>query len=252
MAQVTVELGRLLDKTNFKLFDFPYQFDDATYKAQLEQNIIDFYYDYEIGMETPDMFKRKFKARWQRIIPFYNKLYNTTLLMYNPLTNYSIKDALEQLSTSSSTTDSNSSNNIDSTTDSNSSNNVDSTTDTTGNSHTVSDSDSKTSDYPQQPIAGGDYLAGAGTTTTDATTDNTGNTTNNTTGSATDKTTNNTTGTATGKTTATGTNNTEYTKTIEGITGTTYPELIQKHREALMRINDMVIEEMKKCFILVF
>jgi hypothetical protein len=36
MAMVTVELGRLLDKTNFKLFDFDYSFDDTNFKAQLE------------------------------------------------------------------------------------------------------------------------------------------------------------------------------------------------------------------------
>lgn len=203
MAQTTVELGRLLT-TNFKLFDFPYTFDDPVFKAQLEQFIIDFYYDYEIGFETPDMFKRKFKARWERIMPYYNKLYNTTLLAYNPLTNYSVTEALDQLSTANNTTDS------------------------TNNIHNFSDSDSKASDYPQQAIAGGDYLAGASNTITDSTTDGTGQVISNV------------------------TSNTDYTKTIEGITGTTYPELIQKHRDALLRVQDMIIEEMKSCFILVF
>jgi hypothetical protein len=46
--------------------------------------------------------------------------------------------------------------------------------------------------------------------------------------------------------------NTDYTKTIEGITGITYPELIEKHRDSLLRINDRIIEEMKACFILVY
>lgn len=203
MAQVTVELGQLL-KTNFELFDFDYSFDDKIYKAQLEQNILDFYYDYEIGQETPDMFKRKFIARWQRIMPYYNKLYNTTLLSYNPLTNHSMTEALDQLSTASNVTDS------------------------TAKSHSFSDSDSKTSDYPQQPIAGGDYLAGANNLITDSTTD------------------------GTNKVISNGQSNSNYEKTIEGLSGTTYPELIQKHRDALMRINDMIIEEMKPCFILVY
>jgi hypothetical protein len=103
MAEVTVELGRLLDKTNFKLFDFTYQFDDTNFKAQLEQQIIDYYYDYEIGFETPDMFKRKFKARWNRIIKYYNELYNTTLLTYNPLSNYKLEEVLDQLATTNNT-----------------------------------------------------------------------------------------------------------------------------------------------------
>lgn len=212
MAEVTVELGKLLDKTNFKLFDFPYAFDDVTYKTQLEQNIIDFFYDYEIGFETPDMFKRKFKARWNRIIPYYNKLYNTTLLDYNPLTNQKLTEALDQLATSNNTQ----TNNLTNTTNGGSDN-------TTNN---------KTSDYPQQPIAGGDYASGESNETFHSTINNTA--------------------TNTGTVKNDETENTNYTKTIEGITGITYPDLIQKHREALLRINDRIIEEMKKCFILVF
>jgi hypothetical protein len=212
MAQVTVELGRLLNKTNFKLFDFEYQFDDADYKKVIEDDLIQFFYDYEIGQETPDMFKRKFIARWKRIIPYYNKLYNTTLLSYNPLINSSMSEALEQLSTAGNTTDS--------------------TSDSTGNVHTFSDSDTKTSDYPQQAIAGGDYLNGASNTISDATSDSTGK--------------------VTGKVTATTTANSEYTKTIEGLSGTSYQELIQKQREILIQINVMLINEMKPCFILVY
>lgn len=199
MAQTTVELRHLL-MSDFKLFDFPYTFDDPIYKAKLEKDIIDFYYDYEIAFDTPDMFKRKFIARWQRLIPYYNNLYNTTLLDYDPLTNHSMTEAAKQLATNSSNS--------------------------TANSHSFSDSDSKSSDYPQQPIAGGDYLAGASNTITDSTTDNT----------------------STGQSTS----NSDYTKTIEGITGTTYPELIQKHRDALLQINVMLINEMKPCFILVY
>jgi hypothetical protein len=220
MAQVTVELGRLLDKTNFKLFDFDYAFDDQNFKPQLEQSIIDFYYDYEIGFETPDMFKRKFKARFLRNIDYYNKLYNTTLLSYNPLTNQKLTEVLDQLATSSSRTD----------------NTANSTVNTTDNSHTFADIDNKISDYPQQPLAGGDYLAGQNNETNDTTVDSTGKVTNDMTGNVVES----------------STDNTDYTKTIEGVTGITYPELIQKHRDALLQINNMVIEYMKPCFILVY
>jgi hypothetical protein len=220
VAQVTVELGKLLDKTNFKLFDFEYQFDDQNFKAQLEQSIIDYYYDYEIGFETPDRFKRKFKARWQRNIDYFNKLYNTTLLEYNPLSNYSLKEVLDQLATSSSQAD----------------NTENTTLNNTGNTHTFSDIDNKMSDYPQQPLAGGDYLSGQNNETNDTTIDSTANTTNVTTGNV----------------VATSTDNTDYTKTIEGITQTTYPDLIQKHRDTLIQINNMIIDYMKPCFILVY
>lgn len=202
MAQVTVELRNLL-RTNFDLFDFEYQFDDPIMKEKLEQAVIDYYYNYEIGQETPDEFKRRFKAKWLRMIDYYNNLHNTTLLDYNPLSNYVITEALEQLA---------STNNIQ---------------DTTGKTHAFSDSIAKESDYPQQSIAGGDFLSGENKTIIDTTTDD--NTTLK--GSA--------------------STNTNYSKTIEGITGTTYQDLIMKHRETLIRITNMVIEELKPCFILV-
>lgn len=220
MAQTTVELRTLIERTNFKLFDFDYQFDDPVMKAKLEQEIIDYYYDYEIGFETPDMFKRKFKTRFLRMIGYYNQLHNTTLLDYNPLSNYSMTEAMEQLSKTTTASDST----------------IDNITDSTNDTHNFTDSNTKNSDYPQQPIAGGDFLNGESNTISDSTTDSKGK--------ITDK------GTTT--TTEEGTTNTDYSKTIEGITGTSYPELIQKHRDSLIRISNQVIEELKPCFILVY
>ena len=97
MAQATVELRNLL-KTDFELFDFEYTFDDREYAKQIEQAIIDYYYFEEIGQETPERFKHVFKTRFTKLIGYYNKLYNTTLLEYNPLINYSMSEALERLS----------------------------------------------------------------------------------------------------------------------------------------------------------
>ena len=268
MAQVTVELGQLITRTNFELFDFPYQFDDLSFKTQLEQTIIDFYYDYEIGFETPDMFKRKFKARFTRDITYFNKLYNTTLLQYNPLINSKMSEALEQLSTTASQQDSeltNTSNgkttNIGtSTINQDIVGNTSDDSTTTNNLSTKTTGNEKASDYPQQSIAGGDYLQGE--RATDNTTTNTGTVKNASTGTNDshtegnttndDETTSNNTTTNTGIVTDTGTNNTNYTKTIEGLTGTTYQELISQERSNIMRIQNMIIEELKPCFILVF
>lgn len=201
MAQVTVELRNLL-KTDFELFDFEYPFDDGEFKKELEQAVIDYYYFYEI-CDMPERFKHYFKSRWLRMIGGINELYNTTLLKYDILSNYSISEALEQLNTSNNTQN------------------------TTGNSSSHSDSNSLGSDYPQQPIAGGDYLSEANRATVD-------NEINDSTKSV---------GTATEEKT--------YQKKIEGVTGTSYPELIAKHRENIINIKEMVIEAMKPCFILV-
>ena len=224
MAQTTVQLGHLIARTNFKLFDFDYKFDDKKFKEELEKHVTDFYWFYEIGQETPDRFKHSFKRKWLRIISYYNDLYNTTLLSYNPLTTHNMTERLEQLNTSLNEQDSNST--------------------TTGrgqatfNSLSESEGNTKVSDYPQQPIAGGDFLAGEnvtdGTTNTQTDSVNTDSTT------------------ATGKVSGKTTNNSQYEKTIEGMTGTTYQELISKQRDILIRIPDMVIDEMKTCFMLTF
>lgn len=202
MEKVAQTLNNLL-KTDFELFDFDYSFDDQQFKEEIEQAVIDYYYFYEIGQATPEVFKHKFRARWLRMISYYNELYNTTLLDYNPLSNYKMSETLEELAKNSQQTDS------------------------TADAQSNTNGEGKTSDYPQQPIAGGDYLAGATNNKNET------NTTDNT------------------NTTATAESNRDYTKTIEGITGITYPELIQQQRSSIIRIKDMMIEELKPCFLLV-
>lgn len=220
MAQVTVELRQLLQLSEFELFDFPYTFNDLAFKAKLEQAVIDYYYSYEIGFETPDEFKRRFKTKWMMIIDYYNQMHNTTLLTYNPLTNYTLAEALTQLATTE--------------------NVQDSTAEATANSTTIgtatATTDEKTSDYPQAGGQVGNFLDGArnslnntdGTTTNDGTTGSTANTTANT------------------------TQNTNYEKTIEGLTGTSYQELIRQERQNILNIIPQVVSELKQLFILVY
>jgi hypothetical protein len=236
MAETSIELRRLLKMPGFDLFDFDYQFDDMAFKAELEERVIDFFYDSEIAFATPDHFKRKFKARWLRAISYYNKLYNTTLLEYNPLINSKMSEALEQLATANTTQD----NNTTSTGSSTSTSGATGTNDST----TTTDSDSTGSDYPQQPIAGGNYAATA--TANNSTQTTTGNTTNDATTESSDE------GTTTTALTSNTTNNSNYTKTIEGLTGTSYQALIAAERENLLRIPNMLIDELKPCFMMVY
>lgn len=247
MAELTVELRNLI-KTNFELFDFDYEFDDQNFKKELEQAIVDHFFFSEIGQETPDRFKQRFKTRWRRIIPYYNKLYNTTLLSYNPLVNYTIKEGLNQLAKTQNNQDTKAS------TTTNGNTNSDSNTTTASNTNTGGTTDSelndKASDYPQQAIAGGDYLSGEktskGSSSNNSETNSSGN------GKTVTKATSNDTGTSTNEIVSRGTNQTEYEKTIEGLTGTTYQQLISQERENLTRIIDMVIQEMKPSFYLIY
>lgn len=296
MAQVTVELRKLLQLNDFELFDFEYQFDDLKFKQQIEQSVIDYYYSYEIGTETPDEFKRRFQAKWLSFIDYYNQLYNTTLLTYDPLINYKLAEALDQLATANTIQDSTSNttasgmtdtegtenttqtNSSDSTRTDNLTAQSDSTRTDNTTSNTVDSTDGsgneKTSDYPQQAIAGGDFLEGEKVTSTssdgESTTTNTGKVTNSdtTVNTGTQGTVTNSNGdststhstasssedssSTTGKLTSEGTNNINYEKTIEGITGTSYQDLIAKERQNLLRLIPAIIGELKPLFILVY
>lgn len=97
MAQVTMELRTVLQMTNFNLFDFEYECDDLSWKAKLEQQFIDTYYFNEIGQETIDRWKHHVKTKFQSIMPYYNKLYNTTLMEINPLITRRISETYEEV-----------------------------------------------------------------------------------------------------------------------------------------------------------
>lgn len=96
MAQTTVELRNLL-ATDFELFDFEYEFDDSKMKKEIEEHVENYFYFHEIGQETPDRFKHVFKTKFIALIGYYNDLYNTSLLEYNPLINQNLDEKLEQL-----------------------------------------------------------------------------------------------------------------------------------------------------------
>lgn len=102
MAQVTMELRALLEMTNFDLFDFDYKCDFPDWKETLERDIKAAYYFHEIGQETPDRFKHYFQATLQRIMPYYNDLYASTLLGDNPLINYRMTEETEGTTTTES------------------------------------------------------------------------------------------------------------------------------------------------------
>lgn len=251
LAQVTIELRHLLE-TDFELFDFDYEFDDKKMAKELEQAVIDYFYFHEIGQETPEQFKHVFKRRWLSAISYYNKLHNTSLLEYNPLINYKMSEALEKLAQSNTRATGSSNEDVESRTTDHTEQKTTNSNTRTDDLKTTSTTDEQVSDYPQQSIAGGDYLSGA--RQTDTTTTNTGTVKDSGTSNTTSDTT--TTGSATTEReeeqhTATNSNET-YEKTIEGLTGKSYQELIQLERENILRISQMLIEELKPCFILVY
>lgn len=68
-----------------KIFDFEYPLFDNDYKSVLETKILKHYYTREIGLETFGLWQLKLETKLNEILPYYNKLYESELLEFNPL-----------------------------------------------------------------------------------------------------------------------------------------------------------------------
>ena len=76
-----IEIGRT------KLFDFDYPIFDLSYKKVFETHIIRKFYNREIGFETEGLFKFNLET-WLNInMPYYNRLFESEMLEYDPLIN---------------------------------------------------------------------------------------------------------------------------------------------------------------------
>lgn len=75
MAHYTTTIRTLIDNNfDFELNEYPIF--DETYRETLNQNILNHYYNDEIGFETASLFRFHLKARLNEIMPYYNNLYN--------------------------------------------------------------------------------------------------------------------------------------------------------------------------------
>lgn len=74
MAHYTTTIRTLIDNNfDFGLDEYPIF--DETYREKLNQNILNHYYNDEIGFETASLFRFHLKARLNEIMPYYNNLY---------------------------------------------------------------------------------------------------------------------------------------------------------------------------------
>lgn len=68
-----------------KIFDFNFPIFDESYRTVLETKILRHYYTREIGLETVGLWKLKLNTKLNEIMPFYNQLYKSELIEFNPL-----------------------------------------------------------------------------------------------------------------------------------------------------------------------
>lgn len=68
------------------IFDFEYPIWTPAYRRVLEKKILMHYFNREIGAETVALWKLWLEERLNLIMPYYNQLYATTVMDYDPLT----------------------------------------------------------------------------------------------------------------------------------------------------------------------
>lgn len=75
----------IIANSRSKVFDFSYPIYDEEYRSVLETKILKHFYTREIASETVGLWKLWLNTRMNEIMPYYNQLYETTLLKFNPL-----------------------------------------------------------------------------------------------------------------------------------------------------------------------
>lgn len=220
----------ILDKCWNKVFNFDFPIFDENYRQILCRKILKHYYTREIAHETVGRWKLALNAKLNEIMPYYNQLYKSELLEFNPFYDVDLTRSREGSGTSNKT-----SNNTE--TNSGTSKNVSS-----GSGTSNTDTLNRFSDTPQnsmdtQGIADSVPL----TTVTKVNEDNT------TTNESTDTLTRN--DSKTGNGTENINNTDKYIETVKGKQGTeNYSSLLKKFRETFLNIDMMIIEDCSDCF----
>lgn len=79
------DVSTVIEASRSKIFNFNYPIFDESYKSVLETKILKHYYTREIGLETVGLWKLKLDTKLNEIMPYYNQLYKSELLEFNPL-----------------------------------------------------------------------------------------------------------------------------------------------------------------------
>lgn len=84
-SQGYTKVDEIIAKARPKIFDFYYPIFDEAYRSVIETKILRHYYTREIGCETVGRWKLFLQAEMNEIMPFYNQLYASELIKFNPL-----------------------------------------------------------------------------------------------------------------------------------------------------------------------
>lgn len=236
MARYTIELRNIIDmfgEEKVKSWFMDYELSDyltddeiavitsrgVWSKEKLAQAIIDHYYVYEIGLETPGLFAHQAKVIMRELMEEKAPLIYSAAIQYDPLVNVDYTESFDRTSANQGSGSNNSSSN--------------SSSENTSSGLTVS------SDTPQGQISKASILAGNYASSTSA---------NESTSNVEDSTTNTSTSTSSENGTE------QYTKHVKGNSGVsaTAQKMIQQYRENIIMINRDIIKDMNILFMGVY
>ena len=259
-----------------KVFDFNFPIFDESYRSVLETKILRHYYTREIGLETVGLWKLKLSTKLNEIMPYYNKLYKSELIEFNPL--YDVELTRERKIEGKGTKDTENSENRSGSNNTETTQNNDSTVKETGgdksttngtangtqNQNTNGNGTNMYSDTPQGAITdlqAGRYLtnatidsatntfAGASSDTTTQTTENTNNSTVDSSGSVDGTTESDFNSKMDGFSNTTLSNTEDYLERIIGSNGgENFSKRLNDYRSTFINIDMLVINELEDLF----
>ena len=277
MSKYTTEL-RYLIENNFDIGLKDYPIFDENYREPLNQKIINHYYFREIGMETAELFKRYLNNTMREIMPYYNQLYKSELLEFNPFynvdktvtadkNNNSVSDFVGNISgknTQTADTENTQTNNGKQQTTTAAT----STGESVGNSTTTNKNKNVSSDTPQgflsinsienETYASAAEMGNAESINNSKAASNNSETgmTDQTTADETKATGNSKSNATTETDTANKTTSNDFENYISHVIGKsegeTYSEMLMKFRETFLNIDMMIIDELKTCFMMIY
>lgn len=261
MAKYTVEVGSLI-QNNFDLGLKDYPIYKEEFRKPLNDLLLEHYYFREIGLETPQLFKRFLNRKMMEIMPYYNQLFKSEDVKFNPLYNIELKEVFEQTRTSSNNTVGIGNVNNKTT---GSENVINENTEIGNNSATSKNTNKGTNinvydDTPQTMMTNEDILnnkfankieKNSNDIVADDTASQTTNTSNN--GTTSNTSNNENIQKLDNNTTENSNLNDAYTRTTEGSSaGLSFSHAIQQWRDIMININMMIVEELEPLFMQVY
>lgn len=250
-------LNTILDAARPVIFDFDFPIFDESYRNVLENKILKHFYTREIGVETVGLWKLRLDTKMNEIMPYYNQLYNSALLEFNPLYDVDLTTDHQKVDNGTHNDSENLNETIEKSGEEHIAGSVASSGTSVINDTTVHDKWDMYSDTPQGGLNGvrdEEYLTNA-RHTTDTTAGSTNTTNSNSSGTESRDNANSEDVSRVNINTKSGSikNIQDYVEHVKGKTaGASYSKMLTEFRETFLNIDMMIIDELNELFMLIW